>query len=78
MLCPNCDSQDIRTPTVRHDTVESIVRRRRCHDCGHNWWTGEFELPPNSIRWKLDSNLDGSYRHRYPTRLPGAQRVTFS
>jgi len=78
MHCPICDSQEIRSPTTRRDTVESIVRRRRCNQCDHNWWTVEVELPPESIRWKIDPNLDGQYRHRYPTRLPGAQRVTFS
>ena len=79
MKCPNCDGQDLRSPTSRHDTVESIVRRRRCNSCAHTWWTVEVELPLDSIKWNIEPNLnDKTYRHRYPTRLPGAQRVTFS
>ena len=79
MQCPNCGSQEIRTPTSRHDTIESIVRRRRCHDCNHNWWTVEVDLPLESIKWKIEPNHgDGTRRHRYPTRLPGAQQVNFS
>ena len=79
MNCPNCDSREIRALTSKRDTIESIVRRRRCGDCGHNWWTVEVELPPGSIKWMKTPDLgDNSYRPRYPSRLPGAKRVTFS
>jgi transposase-like protein len=79
MNCPNCDSREIRVLTSKRDTNESILRRRRCGDCGHNWWTVEVELPLGSIKWMKAPDLgDNSYRPRYPSRLPGAKRVTFS
>ena len=41
MLCPECGSVSICVKESRHDTFESIVRRRSCRSCGHVWRTRE-------------------------------------
>jgi transcriptional regulator NrdR family protein len=41
MLCPECGSVSICVKESRHDTFESIVRRRCCRSCGHVWRTRE-------------------------------------
>ena len=54
MNCPKCGS--VRTRVVLTDTLPSdeIVRRRRCIQCDHRWYTHqppEQLLPNHRIRW---------------------------
>jgi hypothetical protein len=41
MLCSECGSVSICVKESRHDTFESIVRRRCCRSCGYVWRTRE-------------------------------------
>jgi transcriptional regulator NrdR family protein len=72
MLCPSCGGKTHSVVTTRNDTIESIIRKRRCSSkqCGQSWWTGEFELPANSVIYVRDQK-----DHRnYPVRANIAQR----
>lgn len=48
MMCPKCDSLNLRAVDVRPRNVGNVnYRRRECLDCGHRFST--FELPEGEI-----------------------------
>lgn len=77
MDCPQCaaDKSRIRVQLSRHDTVESIVRRRVCLDCDYAWYTCEVELPEGSTRWAYDANTN---YYSAIERLPKYRRLSFT
>ncbi len=70
MRCANCDSRRFDVCRTHRDTSESILRQRKCGECGYKSFTVEVELPPNSARF-------GKYNDKI-RRLPGFLRVHFS
>ena len=73
MLCLFCGVKTQMVVTTRNDTIESIIRKRRCNSkqCGNSWWTGEFELPANSVIYVREPKD----RRNYPVRANIAQRA---
>jgi len=69
MNCPKCDSVRIRTVNTRHDTVESVVRDRKCLRCEHKWFTCEIDLPRHAVKWGDAASLK---------RVEGYRKVVFS
>lgn len=68
MRCANCDHEKIGVKRVSHDTSETILRERKCANCGHIVFTLEVELPDSVVR----------YTRHGMRRLPAALRVLFS
>ena len=68
MNCPLCDCSEIRAASTRHDTVESIIRDRRCTQCDYKWYTCEIDIPRDAVRWGTNSVM---------RRLPGYRKITF-
>ncbi len=50
MNCPKCNSETIRTIMTRQYRMHAVIRRRKCADCGHGWYTMESQIPDDSIR----------------------------
>lgn len=77
MDCPQCaaDKSRIRVQLSRHDTVESIVRRRTCLDCDYAWYTCEVELPDGATRWVYDESTN---HYSAIERLPKYRRLSFA
>ena len=44
MNCPKCGAKSPRTFDSKSD-CESIHRRRKCTECGHTFYTVEYEAP---------------------------------
>jgi transcriptional regulator NrdR family protein len=68
MRCARCDFQRMDVDRTCRDTAESILRQRKCPECGHKVFTVEVELP------------DGAAQHTNQgvmRRLPGFLRVRF-
>ena len=68
MHCSNCDSKESRALWTRRDTIETKIRRRRCVDCGHIWFTLEVEIPKSAVA----QHPEGVFLRR-----EGYQRVRF-
>jgi transcriptional regulator NrdR family protein len=69
MRCAKCDFKRMDVDRTCQDTAESILRKRKCPECGHTVFTVEVELP--------DGAAQHSQRHCLK-RLPGFLRVHFS
>jgi transcriptional regulator NrdR family protein len=69
MRCANCDHDRLDVERTCQDTAESILRKRKCPNCGHAVFTVEVELP--------DGAAMHCRRHKL-RRLPGFLRVHFS
>ena len=68
MRCARCDYKRMDVDRTCRDTAESILRQRKCPQCGHKVFTVEVELP------------DGAAQHTKTgvmKRLPGFLRVRF-
>ena len=68
MRCAKCDFKRMDVDRTCRDTAESILRQRKCPQCGHKVFTVEVELP------------DGAAQHTNQgvmRRLPGFLRVRF-
>ncbi len=60
--CPKCGGSTKVVNNFNTENSEEIVRRRKCNDCGHRWYTiQERERPLDSyrIRWR---SKDGNKR----------------
>ena len=68
MNCPNCDHNKHRCLVVRHDTNETTMRRRRCLNCKHVWFTVEVDIPREAIVWGDKGSI---------SRRPGFRRIDF-
>ena len=60
MVCPKCKGKVKTLRTVDVSWNESY-RQKKCLDCGHIFYTAEFEVEPNK-RFKKEWNL---YSTRY-------------
>jgi transcriptional regulator NrdR family protein len=69
MRCAKCDFKRMDVDRTCQDTAESILRKRKCPECGHTVFTVEVELP--------DGAAQHSQRHCLK-RFPGFLRVYFS
>lgn len=52
--CPECFGRNTYVVSTYHTTKYLMVRRRRCEDCDHRWYTQQQpEQPLNSyqIKW---------------------------
>jgi transcriptional regulator NrdR family protein len=55
MTCPKCKGKTQVYDTV-HVSWNETYRARKCLDCGHVFFTAEFEVEPNK-RFKKEWNL---------------------
>ena len=51
MNCPRCSGSAIRVLLTNNQLEHQIVRRRRCVDCGHKWFTVEVGVPDYAVGW---------------------------
>ena len=51
MNCPSCGSADVRVYKTQRESHKSILRNRKCPDCGHRWFTVEVLLPTGAAMW---------------------------
>jgi transcriptional regulator NrdR family protein len=51
MKCPKCASSKIQAAITNNRFDAQTVRKRRCADCGHNWFTVELEVSRYLIGW---------------------------
>ena len=73
MNCPRCDHNISRVLATRRDTVETVMRRRRCEGCGHCWYTCEVEVPSDGVRYHRDRETgESGWMLR---RVPGYKRI---
>lgn len=45
MNCPKCNSLLIGTVMTRKPNAEQVIRRKKCKDCAHAWYTLEVPVP---------------------------------
>lgn len=69
MRCAKCDFKRMDVDRTCRDTAESILRKRKCPQCGHTVFTVEVELPDGAACHSQQFTLK---------RLPGFLRVHFS
>lgn len=48
MKCPKCDGKTKVTDTVPNEAEHEIYRRRLCLECGHKFYSVEFETEPTA------------------------------
>jgi len=70
MRCAKCDSIRFDVDRTHRDTAETILRQRKCSDCGYKTFTLEVELPPDAARHGRGQDK--------MKRLPGFLRIHFS
>lgn len=51
MKCPKCGSRTYRAVITNNLIDGQTVRKRRCQDCGHIWFTVELEVNRDAIGW---------------------------
>lgn len=71
MQCTNCGSSRFGVDRTCHDTVESVLRQRKCAVCGYKVFTVEVELPVGGAK---HSRKKGEKMER----LPGFLSIHFS
>ena len=49
MICPECDSTNHRTVFTRQTDDDKVMRRKKCRDCDHGWYSLEIILPPDAV-----------------------------
>ena len=47
MVCPKCKSKKIKSVKTVDVSWNETYRKRHCGDCGHSFFTAEFEVEPN-------------------------------
>lgn len=45
MRCPKCNGKTRVIDNVYNPKTNESYRRRECKECGHNFYTTEFEVP---------------------------------
>ena len=58
--CPKCGCRRTKVVLVRDaiDLQYDTIRRRRCLECDHRWWTGQkFETVIKSVVWAQRGQL---------------------
>jgi len=51
MRCPSCSSRNYRALITNNLIDRQTIRKRRCVDCGHVWFTVEVEVDRYAIGW---------------------------
>lgn len=51
MKCPSCRGKDYRAVITNNLFEDQTVRKRRCADCGHVWFTVEIEVNRYAVGW---------------------------
>lgn len=59
MVCPKCKGKVVIVDSV-NTPEEEIYRRRKCIECGHNFYTVEFEVECNA---KFEEEWAAYYRY---------------
>lgn len=54
MKCPRCRSRDIRAAITNNLFDDQTVRKRRCGDCDHVWFTVELQVNRYAVGWSRD------------------------
>jgi len=54
MKCPECRSRDYRAVITNNLFDDQTIRKRRCNDCGHVWFTAEVPVNRYAIGWSSD------------------------
>lgn len=54
MRCPSCSSRKYRAAITNNLFEAQTVRKRRCLDCGHVWFTVEVEVNRYAVGWSHD------------------------
>jgi transcriptional regulator NrdR family protein len=70
MRCAQCDSTRFDVDRTHRDTAETILRQRKCSNCGYKTFTLEVELPPDAAKHSRGKDK--------MKRLPGFLRIHFS
>ena len=68
MRCARCDYKRVDVERTVQDTSESILRQRKCPECGYTVFTVEVELPEGAVQHSRQFKI---------RRLPGFLRVRF-
>ncbi len=71
MQCSKCGSSRFGVDRTCHDTVESVLRQRKCAVCGYKVFTVEVELPAGGAQYARK-------KAEKMRRLPGFLSVDFS
>lgn len=51
MNCPKCNHNEHRAAIVNSMMPDQVVRKRRCTQCKHHWFTVEVIVPGYAIGW---------------------------
>jgi transcriptional regulator NrdR family protein len=54
IACPNCKSKTTFVVSSNQDQEGKLVRRRKCNECGHRWYTlqyPEVEISKYQLSW---------------------------
>lgn len=54
MKCPQCRSRQYRAIITNNLFDDQTIRKRRCVDCGHIWFTVEMEVSRYAMGWSHD------------------------
>lgn len=68
MRCARCDYERMDVERTCRDTAESVLRQRKCPECGHKVFTVEVELPDGAVQHTRIGKMK---------RLPKFLRVRF-
>ena len=52
--CPKCKANAASVVLTKKTEENQIIRRRRCHQCGHRWYTlqyPEVEFASDTLKW---------------------------
>lgn len=65
MNCPKCNHNQLKTNASVNVPWNEIYKQKKCLNCGHLFYTAEFEVEPNKRfkrEWALYSNKYGKHR----------------
>ena len=51
MKCPACGSRSYLALITNNLIDSQTIRKRRCRDCAHVWFTVELQVPDYAIGW---------------------------
>lgn len=54
MKCPSCRGTDYRAVITNNLFEDQTVRKRKCAECGHVWFTVELLVPSYAVGWSHD------------------------
>lgn len=67
MNCPKCKSKKVTVKDAVDVSWNEVYRAKKCQDCGHLFFTCEFEVEPTARfkkEWNLYKSSYGVYRSK--------------